>query len=94
MLLAIKDCLQEGITTQLPAHPDKTRVETKVKTRVKTPDAVLALLTNNSKLSLREVSVQLGKSLSAIERAASKLQAEGYLKFEGPKKEGRWIVKP
>lgn len=94
MLTAIKDSLREGIATQLSVNSDKTRVETKVKTRVKTPDAVLALLANNSKLSLREVSVQLGKSLSAIERAASKLQAEGYLKFEGPKKEGRWIVKP
>lgn len=94
MLTAIKDSLREGTATQLSVNSDKTRVETKVKTRVKTPDAVLALLANNSKLSLREVSVQLGKSLSAIERAASKLQAEGYLKFEGPKKEGRWIVKP
>ncbi len=93
MLLAIKDSLQEGIATQLPAPQEKTRVNTQVKTRVKTPDAILALLVTQPKLSLREVSVQLGKSLSAIERAAAKLQAEGVLKFEGPKKQGRWVVK-
>ncbi len=94
MLLAIKDSLQEGIATQLAVNQDKTRAETQVKTRVKTPDAILALLATHPKLSLREVSVQLGKSLSAIERAVAKLQTEGLLRFEGPKKQGRWIVKP
>lgn len=79
---------QEGIATQPPALQEKTRVNTQVKTRVKTPDAILALLVTQPKLSLREVSVQLGKSLSAIERAAAKLQAEGVLKFEGPKNKG------
>lgn len=93
MLTAIKDSLQEGVATQLSVNQEKTRVEMQVETRVKTPDAILALLATHPKLSLREASVQLGKSLSTIERAATKLQAEGVLKFEDPKKQGRWVIK-
>jgi predicted HTH transcriptional regulator len=93
MPTAIKDSLQEGVATQLSVNQEKTRVEMQVETRVETPDAILALLATDPKLRLREVSVQLGKSLSAIERAAAKLQTEGLLRFEGPKKQGRWIIK-
>lgn len=92
MLLAIKDSLQEGVATQPSSNSGKVRVEKQVEMRVKTPDAIMALLAKNPKLSLREVAAQLGKSLSTVERAVSKLQVEGRLTFEGPKKDGRWIV--
>ncbi len=66
--------------------------KTPVKTPVKTPDAILALLREQSTLTLAEVAIQLEKSLSAIERAAKKLGDQGKLKYVGPQKGGHWEV--
>ncbi len=97
MLLAIRDSLSEGIAIQQPALPPITQVETLVEALVETPlktgQAILILLSANPTLSLREVALQLGKSLSAVERAVTKLKAEGALSFTGAKKAGRWVVR-
>ena len=74
--------------------PVKTLVKTPVKTRVKTADQILALLREQPTLTLAEVAAHLGKSTSAIERAARKLRDDGCLCFTGPQKGGRWIVAP
>jgi predicted ArsR family transcriptional regulator len=89
--------LSEGIAIQQPALPSITQAETPVETLVETPlktgQAILILLSANPTLSLREVALQLGKSLSAVERAVTKLKAEGALSFTGAKKAGRWVVR-
>lgn len=43
-------------------------------------------------MTLAEVAERTGKSLSAVERAASKLVREGKLYHVGPKKGGYWKV--
>jgi len=43
-------------------------------------------------MTLAEVAERTGKSLSAIERAASKLVKEGRLHHMGPKKGGYWKI--
>ena len=43
-------------------------------------------------MTLTEVAAALGRAVSTIERAVAKLQAEQRLRFEGPKKGGRWKV--
>jgi predicted HTH transcriptional regulator len=63
-----------------------------VKTPVKTPEAILMLLRKNPKLTLTEVAERLGKSTSAVERAAAKLREQGRLRYQGPKKGGYWEV--
>jgi predicted HTH transcriptional regulator len=63
-----------------------------VKTPVKTPETILMLLRKNPKLTLAEVADRLGKSTSAVERAAAKLREQGRLRFQGPKKGGYWEV--
>ncbi|NCB28116.1 MAG: transcriptional regulator, partial [Bacteroidia bacterium] len=50
----------------------KTPVETPVETPVKTPDAILQILKEDNSLTLSEVAVRIGKSVSAVERAAKK----------------------
>ncbi|MEI6209812.1 MAG: ATP-binding protein [Desulfuromonadales bacterium] len=75
-----------GDTTQ------KTPVKTPVKTLVKTPDLILAQLANDPYLSLADIAGVIGKSLSAVERACSKLVKSGRLRFVGPKKGGYWEV--
>ena len=43
-------------------------------------------------MTLAEVAAQIGKSVSAVERASAKLVTEGQLKYVGPKKGGHWEV--
>ncbi len=66
--------------------------ETPVKTPVKTPEAVLTVLRGNPSFTLAEVADTIGKSVSAVERAAQKLKDQGLLKFIGPQKGGHWEV--
>jgi ATP-dependent DNA helicase RecG len=68
----------------------KTPVETPVKMTAKTPERILAALAANPELSLAEVAVAIGKSASAVERAAAKLVKAGRLRRIGPAKGGYW----
>lgn len=68
------------------------KVETRVETRAKTPEQILEVLSSNPTLTLAEVAGTIGKSTSAVERAAAKLSEEGRLRFVGPKKGGHWEV--
>ena len=93
LLAALRDALAEAIAEQ-PAPRPKMRVETQVEMRVehkpKTPELVLALLSAEPDLTLKEVALRLNKSTSTIERAASGLVKAGRLRFTGPRKSGRW----
>ena len=44
----------------------------------------------NPYLALPEVTAEIGKPLSAIERASAKLVKDGLLKYVGPQKGGHW----
>lgn len=89
--------MSEGIAIQQPDLSSATQVETPVKTLVetqlKTGQTILNLLSANPTLSLRELALQMGKSLSAVERTAAKLTAEGALTFTSAIKAGRRIVR-
>ena len=71
-----------------PETDGRSRVETRVKTKVKTPAEILDYFRENPDDSLAEVASAIGKSLSAVERASSKLAKEGKLRFVGPRKGG------
>ena len=66
--------------------------ETPVKTPVKTPEQILAVLAANPQMTLAALASFIGKSPSAVERAAARLVKEGRLRFVGPRKGGRWEV--
>ncbi|HQF39538.1 MAG TPA: ATP-binding protein [Opitutaceae bacterium] len=75
--------------------PVKTRVETPEKSLrapVKTPEQILAVLTANPAATLAAVAARIGKSPSAVERAAAKLVKAGRLRHIGPAKGGHWEV--
>jgi len=86
-----------GVSVELVKSTVKTPVETRVKTlvetRVKTPEAILQVLKEDSTLTLAEVADRIGKSVSAVERAAKKLRDQGKLEYIGPQKGGYWEVK-
>ncbi|MBM7457277.1 Fic family protein [Oceanisphaera litoralis] len=91
LLGAMATALQDAIAVE-----QKTRVEMKVKTRVKkpltTPEQILDLLKAQPELTLAEVARHLGRSVSTIERAAAKLKQQNRLSYQGPKKGGHWQV--
>ena len=73
-----------GVLVELRREP--------VKTPVKTPEAILTLLNEQPDLTLADIAKQIGKSVSAVERAAKKLGDQGKLKYVGPQKGGHWEV--
>ncbi len=70
----------------------RTQVETLVETQARTPDRIINLLSAHPSLTLAEIATQIGKSVSAVERASKKLTEEGRLRRVGPRKGGRWEV--
>lgn len=88
LLSAINESLTEAIQSE-----EKTTVEVSVKVSVKTPDQILATLSVSPELTLADVAKRIGKSLRTVERAASKLKEEGRLEYQGPKKNGIWVVR-
>jgi ATP-dependent DNA helicase RecG len=73
-------------------NTSETLVKTLVKTPVKTPEAILSVLKKQPDLTLAEVAHLLGKSISAVERAAKKLGEQEKLRYIGPQKGGYWEV--
>ncbi len=76
-------------TGKTPVETGKTPVETG-----KTPVQIIHVLSENPEMTLADVAKVIGRSLSAVERASSKLIKEGRLKHVGPKKSGHWEVLP
>ncbi len=60
--------------------------------RQKTPEQIIALLSVHPQWALSDVAQSLGKSISAIERAAAKLKLQGRLQRVGTRKGGYWLV--
>lgn len=88
-ILFLLDAIHESLQQAVQA---KALVETLVETPVKTPARILALLKAQPELTLAQVAHAIGKSTSAVERAAKKLQEQGRLQYIGPKKGGHWRV--
>jgi len=87
----LQAAIEQGETAQ--ETPVKTPVETgetPVETPVKTPDRIIELLRANPQMTMAEVAEQIGKSRRAVERATTKLVADGRLRYVGPRKSGYW----
>lgn len=83
----------EGVPWLLIKVDLKSVEKQPVETRVKTPEAILQVLKEDGTLTLVEVANRIGKSVSAVERAAKKLKDQGRLIYVGPRKGGQWQVK-
>ena len=80
------------IRDALTGFAEKTQEETRGQTRVKVPEQILALLSQQPNLTFAEVAEKLGKSNSTIERAVAKLRKAGRLQRVGAIKGGHWEV--
>ena len=63
-------------------------------TPVETPERILAMLATNPHMTLAQLAAAIGKSRSAVERAAARLGHQSRLRFIGPRKGGHWEVLP
>lgn len=91
MLDAIDDALRQALEADGTSEaPVTTPVKTPVETRVKTEDQLLAVLAARPEATLAEAAGHLGKSVSAVERAARRLRDRGRLRHVGPQKGGHW----
>lgn len=89
ILQAIADSLDEAIAAEVTVE---TPVEMSVEAPPRSPARVLAVLRQQPGLTLADVSRATGLSLRTVERVAARLQAEGRLRYVGPKKGGHWDV--
>lgn len=79
---------------RLPVHLEADLGDfVKTEDSEKTQDQILRILNEDPDMTLSEVAQKIGKSLSAVERASSKLVKAGRLRYVGPKKGGHWEVK-
>ncbi|HQT81379.1 MAG: cell filamentation protein Fic [Ferrovum sp. 37-45-19] len=62
--------------------------------RLKTPEAILALLAANPLLTRKQLANAIGKDIRTIGRALAKLQQAGKIKRIGADKTGHWMVQP
>ena len=88
--------IENEITTDLNSiDPEESREKT-AKSRVKSGksrEKIIALLSEDSKLSAAAVAEKIGISAKAVEKHLSNLKAEGIIEHIGAAKGGHWRVK-
>lgn len=85
-------CIHDAIIKATLKTPVEAPVKAPVERAARTPQKILALLSQQPELTLAEVAQAIGRSLRAVERAVVKLQQENKLRYHGPKKGGHWEV--
>ena len=68
------------------------KVDTKGGQKTKTREAILGMITQNSKVTSTQMAEALGINRSAVSKHLKKMQEDGIIKREGPDKGGKWVV--
>ncbi len=71
---------------------DKGRDKGRDKSRDKTPDLLIQLITENNRVTQKEMAEKIGLSVKAIEKSIHKLKSAGLLERKGGKKSGYWQI--
>jgi Fic family protein len=94
MLSVIAQTLSQSMAQNAPVNalvnaPVKPAADV---SRLKTPDAIVALLASNAELTRQQLAEAIGKDVRTIARALAKLQQTGKIKRVGSDKTGHWEV--
>ena len=90
MLQVIENTLTQNAPTNAPANaPVNAPVNIK---GLKTPQAIMACIQQNSMITRAEMAEKIGKDIRTIARAIKKLQESGRLKRVGSAKTGHWQI--
>ena len=68
------------------------KVDRKGGQKTKTREAILGMITQNSKVTSTQMAEALGINRSAVSKHLKKMQEDGIIKREGPDKGGMWVV--
>ena len=68
------------------------KVDRKSGQKTKTREAILGMITQNSKVTSTQMAEALGINRSAVSKHLKKMQEDGIIKREGPDKGGKWVV--
>ncbi|WP_395338504.1 Fic family protein [Ningiella sp. W23] len=91
MLSVIAQTLAQNVPLNAPENaPENALVNVE---NLKTPEAILVLLTSKPEMTRQVLADRIGKDLRTIGRAIAKLQNEGKLQRVGSTKSGYWVVR-
>jgi len=79
-------------TELTPAGSPESSGESSGESSVETAEQILALLSQNAKLTMPSLAMRLGLTTRAVEKQVAKLKEQGRLRRVGPNKGGRWEV--
>ena len=68
------------------------KVDRKGGQKTKTREAILGMITQNSKVTSTQMAETIGINRSAVSKHLKKMQEDGIIKREGPDKGGKWVV--
>ena len=68
--------------------------DTDIESREKSREKILSSIAENSKVTTNELSIIVGISVKGVEKHLKKLQADGFLRRVGGRKEGHWEIIP
>lgn len=91
MLSVIAQTLVQNASVNASVNAPANKVDL---TELKTPDAIITLLTANPELTRQQLADRIGKDIRTIARAIAKLQQTGKIQRIGSAKTGHWEVQP
>ena len=84
--------IENYISSVGEVHEDGVEYQIAKPKKMKSRDKIVALLTDNNKLSAVALAERIGISTKAVEKHLSNLKADGIIKRIGPDKGGHWEV--
>lgn len=84
--------IENYISSVGEVHEDGVEYKKSKPKKIKSRDKVVALLTDNNKLSAVALAERIGISTKAVEKHLSNLKADGIIKRVGPDKGGHWEI--
>ena len=86
ILQSIYKSILENAPTNAPANAPTNKVN------IKTPDAIVKIISQNSHITRKEIADAIGKDIRTVSRAIKKLQDAGKIKRVGATKNGYWEI--
>ena len=84
--------IENYISSVGEVHEDGVEYQKSKLKKIKSRDKIVALLTDNNKLSAVALAERIGISTKAVEKHLSNLKADGIIKRIGPDKGGHWEI--
>ena len=85
--------MEQNLQNEITTYLDSIEVEESREKTIKSRDKIIALLSEDGKLSAAALAEKIGISAKAVEKHLTNLKADGIIERIGPAKGGYWKVK-